>query len=176
MLNDVPSRTTVLEHDIDVGNATPIKQHPYLCSPAKKEVMKKELDHLIENGFAKPSRSPWSSPCVLPSKSDGTPRFCTDFCKVNAATVTDSFPLPCIEDCVDKVSPAQFITKLDLLKGYRQVPLTPRASDISAFVTPNAFLQYTVMPFGLKNAPAAFQQHVLGDILECSVYLVDVMS
>lgn len=81
VLNDVPSRTAVLEHDTDVGNATSIKQHPYNCSPAKREVMKKELNYLAENGFAKPSRSPWSSPCVLPLISDGTPRFCTDSVK-----------------------------------------------------------------------------------------------
>lgn len=93
----------------------------------------------MEHGFARPSYSPWSSPCLLASKSDGTPRFCTDFRKVNAVTVTDSFPLPCMDDLVDKVSSALCITKLDLLKGYWQVPLTKRASDISAFVTPDAF-------------------------------------
>lgn len=178
VLNDVPSRTTVLEHDIDVGNATPIKPHPYRCSPTKREVMKKELDYLVENGFAKPSRSPCSSPCVLPLKSDGMPCFCTDFHEVNAVTVTDSFPLPRIEDRINKVGPAKFITKLDPLKGYWQVPLTPRASDILAFVTPDAFMQYTVMPFGLKNVPATFQrlmQHVLGVVPECSVYLDDVI-
>lgn len=62
-----------------------------------------------------------------------------------------------MEDCVDRVGSAKFVTKLDLLKGYWQVPLTPRASEISAFVTPDSFLQYTVMPFRLRNAPATFQ-------------------
>lgn len=51
-----------------------------------------------------------------------------------------------MEDCVECVGSAAFVTKLDLLKGYWQVPLTPRAREISAFVTPDAFLQYTVMP------------------------------
>lgn len=59
-----------------------------------------------------------------------------------------------MENCVDQVGAAKFVTKLDLLKGYWQVPLTSRAAEISAFVTPDSFLQYTVMPFGLRNAPA----------------------
>lgn len=60
---------------------------------------------------------------------------------------------------VDRVGSAKYVTKLDLLKGYWQVPLT-RASEISTFATPDHFLQYTIMPFGLKNAPAIFQQLV----------------
>lgn len=57
-----------------------------------------------------------------------------------------------MDDCVDHVGSAKYVTKLDLLKGYWQVPLTPRASEICAFVTPDEFLQYTVMPFGQRNA------------------------
>lgn len=85
---------------------------------------------------------------------------------------SDSFPLPRIQDCIDSIGPATFIAKLDLLKGYRQVPLTPRASEISAFVTPDHFMQYMVMAFGLRNAPATFQclmKLVLGDVPHCSV-------
>ena len=175
VVKDVPSRTNVLVHDIDVGNATPIKQHAYHCPLAKREAIKKEVSYLIDNGLAKPSCSPWS---LLTPKSDGTPRFCTDFRKVNAVTVADSFPLPRMDDCIDRVGPAVCISKLDLLKGYWQVPLTQRAADISAFVTPDSFMQYNVMAFGLKNAPATFQrlmQHVLGDVPNCTVYLDDVV-
>lgn len=103
--------------------------------------------YLLENGLAKPSHSPWSSPRLLAPNSDGTPLFCTDFHKVNAVTVPDSFPLPRIEDCIDCIGPTVVITKLDLLKGYWQVPLTPRASEIVAPVTPDHFSQYTVIAF-----------------------------
>jgi hypothetical protein len=178
LFGDVPSSTNVLRHEIDVGTASPIKQHAYRCPLAKRELMKKEADYLLENGLAVPSCSPWSSPCLLVPKSDGTSRFCTDYRKVNAVTVSDSFPLPRMEDCIDSIGPATFITKLDLLKGYWQVPLTPRASEISAFVTPDHFLQYTVMPFGVRNAPATFQRLmnlVLGNVRNCSFYLDDVV-
>ena len=178
LFGDVPSRTSVCEHDIDVGDAAPIKQHAYRCPIVKRELMKKEVQYLVENGLALPSCSPWSSPCLLTPKSDGTPRFCTDYRKVNAVTVSDSFPLPRLEDCIDSIGPAKFISKLDLLKRYWQVPLTPRACEISAFVTPDHFMQYTVMAFGMRNAPSTFQRlmHlVLGDVPRCNVYLDDVV-
>lgn len=89
VLGDVPTCTSVLRHDIDVGDASPIRQHVYRCSPAKREAMRTEVEYLVENGFAKPSCSPWSSPCVMVPKSDDTPRFCSDFRKVNAVTKTD---------------------------------------------------------------------------------------
>ena len=63
-----------------------------------------------------------------------------------------------MDDCVDRIGNAKFVTKLVLLKGYWQVPLTDRASEISAFATPDTFLQYTVMAFGLRNEPATFQR------------------
>jgi len=71
-----------------------------------------------------------------------------------------------------------FVSKFDLLKGYWQVPLTHRAREISAFVTPNGLFAYRVMPFGLRNAPATFQRlmnRVLGDMEGCTVYLDDVV-
>lgn len=141
--------------------------------------MKKEVDYLVEHGFAVPSFSPWSSPCLLEQKSDGSPRFCTDFRKVNSVTVPDAHLLPLIDDCIDEIGPAKYVSKLDLLKGYWQVPLKPRASEISAFVTPDSFLQFTLMmPFGLRNAPAIFQRlvnKVLGDVPHCKAYLDDII-
>ncbi|KAL6467197.1 hypothetical protein MHYP_G00250010 [Metynnis hypsauchen] len=172
---DIPSQTSVLQHDIDVNGHPPIKQHPYRVSPHKRALLQQETEYLLENGFAVPSNSPWCSPCLLVPKPDTTYRFCTE---VNAITVPDSFPLPRMEDCVDCVGSAKFVTKLDLLKGYWQVPLTSRASDISAFATPDTFLQYTVMAFGLRNAPATFQRLmtiVLGDVPNCDAYLDDIV-
>lgn len=69
-------------------------------------------------------------------------------------------PCPQINDCIDTVGKASFVNKFDLLKGYWQVPLTTRSSELCVFVTPDIFLQYTVVPFGLKNSPATFQRLV----------------
>ena len=130
------------------------------------------------HGLAVPSSSAWSSPCLLVPNSDGTAHICTDLRKVNAATKPDSFPLPCVEDCIDRIGAARYVAKLDLLKGYWQVPLTARASEISAFVTPDSFMQYTVMAFGMRNAPATFQrlmQQVLSGVANCEAYLAELV-
>ena len=166
---DVPGCTKSIYHDVDVGTAQPCKQHPYRVNPIKMEYLKAEIDYMLENKIIEPSYSDWSSPCILVPKPDGTFRFCTDFRKVNTVTKTDSFPLPRIEDCIDRVGKAKYVTTLDLLKGYWQVPLTERAKQLSAFVTPQGLYQYRVMPFGMKNAPSTFQRminRVLGG-LEC---------
>ncbi len=140
--------------------------------------MKHETQYLLEHGLAVPSSSPWCSQCLLVPKSDGTSRFCTDYRKVNALTKPDSFPLPRVEDCVDHVGNSKFVTKLDLLKGYWQVPLTERASEGSAFATPDAFLQYRVIAFGLQKAGSTFQRlmsRVLINVPNCDAYLEDVV-
>ena len=145
---------------------------------SEKAIMKDEVTYLIKNELATLSTSPWSSLCLLIPKPDGTLRFCTDYRRLNAVTVPDLFPLPRMEDCVDTVGGAVYVSKLDLLKGYWQVPLTPRAAIISAFVTPDSFCQYTVMPFDMRNAAATFQRlvnRVLGDIPSCCAYLDDVV-
>ncbi|KAK7877062.1 hypothetical protein WMY93_032231 [Mugilogobius chulae] len=178
LFGDVPSRTSILMHDIKVENARPIRQHPYRVNPVKRALMKQEADYLLQHGLAKHSSSAWSSPCLVESKPDGSPRFITDYRKVNAVTVIDSYPMPRMEDCIDNLGSAKYVTKLDLLKGYWQVPLTERASEISAFVTPDYFLQYTVMAFGMCKAPATFQRLVnivLQGLANCNAYLDDLI-
>lgn len=174
---DVPSQTNLLQHDIDVGDSPPIKQHPYRVNPDKRRRLKQQVEYMMQHNIAEPSNSAWSSPCLL-VKTNGEDRFCTDFRKINGVTKPDCYPLPRMEDCVDHVGGARFVTKLDLLKGYWQVPLTERAKEISAFVTPDDFLQYTVMPFGMRNAPATFQRLmnlVLSGLPFCEAYLDDLV-
>uniref|UniRef100_A0A8C5E2N5 ribonuclease H n=1 Tax=Gouania willdenowi TaxID=441366 RepID=A0A8C5E2N5_GOUWI len=178
LFGDVPSKTHVLYHDIDVGDAKPIKQHPYRVNPEKRSRLKKQVDYMVLHGIAENSSSAWSSPCLLTVKANGEDRFCTDFRKVNGVTRPDCYPLPRMEDCVDHVGAAEYVSKLDLLKGYWQVCLTERAKEISAFVTPDDFLQYNVMAFGMCNAPATFQRLmnvVLSGLPFCEAYLDDVV-
>lgn len=114
------------------------------------------------------------SPCLLADKANGEDNFCTDFHKVNGVTKPDCYPLPRMEDRVDRVWGARFVTKLDLLKGYWQVPFTEQAKEISAFVIPDDFLQYTV----IGNAPATFQRLmniVLSGLPFCEAYLDDLV-
>ncbi|XP_030839510.1 uncharacterized protein LOC763830 [Strongylocentrotus purpuratus] len=165
-------------HDVDVGDSLPIKQHPYRLNPRKKHQVQTELQYMLDCGIVEPSQSCWSSPVVLVPKPDGSQRFCIDYRKVNAVTKPDSFPLPRIEDCIDQVGSAKFITKLDLMKGYWQVPLSRRAKEVSAFVTPQGLFQCRVMPFGMRNAPATFQRlmtDVIAGLDNVVVYIDDIL-
>lgn len=88
------------------------------------------------------------------------------------------YPLLCVEDCIDGVGPAKFVTKLDLLKGYWQIPLTLRVQNISTFVTPFSLFSYMVFGFGLRNAPTTFQRlmnHVVAGLDGCAFYLDDLV-
>ena len=103
---------------------------------------------------------------------------CTDYRKVNSVTKTDSFPIPRIDDCIDKVGNFKYVTKFDLLKGFWQVPLTDRAKEVSAFATPDGLYEYKVMPFGMKNSPAMFQRlvnNVICGLDGCDAYIDDVI-
>ena len=175
---DTPTRTSVLCHDVDVGDANPVKQHAYRVNPQKRKAFHQEVKYMLDAGLVEPSNSAWSSPCLLVPKPDGTFRFCTDFRKVNSLTKGDSYPLPRIEDCIDRVGNSKYVSKFDLLKGYWQVPLTEKAKEISAFVTPDGLFQYRVMPFGMRNAPATFQRlinGVIADVPGCEAYIDDVI-
>ncbi|XP_066940971.1 uncharacterized protein [Macrobrachium rosenbergii] len=177
LFKDTPGRTTILEHDVDIGEAKPIKQCPYRPNPTKRDIVKEEVKYMLENDLIVPSCSPWSSPVVLVKKEGGQHRLCFDYRKVNAVTKTDSFPLPRVEDCIDRVGSAKFIPKLDLLKGYCQVGLSPRARQISAFATGDGLYECKVMPFGMKNVAATFQRlmnFITRDLEGCVVY-IDVL-
>lgn len=119
IFSDKPTQTTFLVHYVDVGSAhlTAIKQHAYCVNPVKHAIMKQDAEYLLENVLAVPSSSPWSLPSLLVSKPYQTYRLCTVYRKVNAITKPESYPLPRMDDCVDRVGPVKFVTKLDLLSS-----------------------------------------------------------
>lgn len=116
---------------------------------------------------------------MLVPKKDGTLRFCIDFRYLNTVSNFDPYPMPRIDDLVERVGRARYITTLDLSKGYWQVALAPDAKEMTAFRTPFGMYQFKVMPFGLQGAPATFQRlmdHVLRDLSDCvAAYLDDVV-
>jgi hypothetical protein len=175
---DTPGKAVDVTHDVDVQGADPIKQHPYRVGPLKQEAMKKEIEYMKKNGIIEDSQSNWSSPCILTPKPDGSYRFVTDFRKVNGVTKADNYPIPRVDDCIDQIGSAKFVTKFDLLKGYWQIPLTQRAREVSAFVTPFGFYQYRVTAFGMRNSGSTFQRFmnkVISGLKKTKVYIDDII-
>ena len=126
---------------------------------------------MLDNDFIEPSQSEWSSPCILVPIPDGTYQMSTDYRTVNNLSKTDTFPISRMNDCVAKLE--ILVTKFDLLKGF---PLTERAKEVSACVTPDGLYRYKVMPFGIKkNSPATFQcliNTIIAGIEHCEAYII----
>ena len=109
---DIPTRTDKIYHDVIVEDSKPINQHPYRMNPLKQTYLQDEVKYSLENDFIEPSQSNYSSPCILVPKSNGTYRMCTDYRKVISVTKTDSFPIPRIDDCIDKVGNSKYVTQI----------------------------------------------------------------
>ena len=139
-------------------DSRPIRQKPYRIPQAYKEKVFEELEDMEKNGIIEKSESEWASPLVIVTKKDGGVRLCVDYRQLNQITKFDAYPMPRIEELLDKIGSARFITTLDLAKGYWQVPMNPEDRDKTAFVSPKGLYQFMTMPFGLSGAPATFQR------------------
>lgn len=153
-----PGRTNLAEHDIITDSAQPVKQAPYRLPHAYRSLVKADLEDMQRSGIIEPSTSEWASPIVLVKKKDGTMRMCVDFRRLNAVSRADAYPMPRIDEMIDRLGTSKYITTLDLTRGYWQVPVKPDARPKTAFTTPFGLFQFRVMPFGLHGAPATFQR------------------
>ncbi|CAH2108922.1 unnamed protein product [Euphydryas editha] len=131
---------------------------PYRVTPVKKELIRKEIDNMLELGVIEEAESEWASPIVLVPKKNGEPRFCVDYRKLNSVTRTDKYPLPLIDDLLASIKPNCVMSTIDLKSGYWHVEVAPEDRHKTAFTSPFGTFQFRRMPFGLKNSPATFQR------------------
>jgi len=145
-------RTSLIEHSMIINTETPVKQRHWPISPAKEKWMFEEVEKMIALDVIEPSKSPWSSNCVLVKKGNKN-RLCLDSREINRHTRKDAYPLPHIDGILSRLPPAKYITGLDMKHAYWQIPLAESSRPYTAFTIPNRPLyQYKVMPFGLTNA------------------------
>lgn len=146
-------KTHLETHSIDTGDNPPIKSRYYPVSPAIQSLIDAEVDRMLKLGIIELSTSPWASPVTLVRKPNKN-RLCLDFRKVNSVTTKLAYPIPNIDGILSRLSNTRYITAIDLKDAFWQLPLDAKSREKTAFVVPGRPLyQFTVMPFGLCNAP-----------------------
>ncbi|GBG84069.1 hypothetical protein CBR_g37944 [Chara braunii] len=175
----VPDRPIRHGITLEVG-AVPPRGCIYRMSEEELEVLRAQLDDLLDKGWICLSCSPYGAPVIFVRKKNKDLRLCLDYRKLNAQTVKNAGPLPWIDDLLERLGGATYFSKLDLKSGYHQIEIQPQDRYKTAFKTRYGHFEWVVMPFGLTNAPATFQAAMtteFRDLLDCSVliYLDDIL-
>lgn len=178
--NELPERTD-RDHAIDLESGKdPPYRSLYRLSPKESEVLREYLVTNLAKGWIRESKSPAGAPILFVPKKDGSLRLCVDYRGLNAITVKNRYPLPLIGETLDRLAGAKIYTQLDLRDAYHRIRIKEGDEWKTAFRTRYGHYEYTVMPFGLANAPATFQAYVnraLSDLLDicCVAYLDDII-
>jgi hypothetical protein len=175
-----PEREVFHTINLEEGHRPP-NRPAYRLAPSELAECEKTVDELLKLGLIRPSCSPFASPVLFVRKKDGSLRMVIDYRPLNKITISDRYPLPRIDDLLDRLKGAKVFSSLDLLSGYHQVRLRKEDVPKTAFRTPFGLYEFLVLPFGLTNAPATFQRlmnEVFHDYIRegfVVVYLDDVL-
>lgn len=183
--NEKLTYTTRVVGEIRTSNSDPVYSKSYPYPMCLKQEVEKEVKKLLEDGIIRPSRSPYNSPVwVVPKKEDASGekkyRMVIDYRKLNSITISDTYPIPEINEVLANLGRSQLFSIIDLKSGFHQIPLKESDVEKTAFSVNNGKYEFTRLPFGLKNAPSIFQR-ALDDILrdhignQCYVYIDDII-
>lgn len=169
----VPPFTIELEDTVNLPRAKP---RPY---PAEmRKMIKKQVDEMLELGIIQESFSPYASPVVMQAKKVGDPRLCVDYRTLNAATKSMRLPMPNGHEVIQRMKGSKYFARIDLKKGFHQIPITEESIPYTAFVTQDGLYEYKTMPFGLKNPSGFFQwtmEQVLAGLPHCEIFVDDII-
>jgi hypothetical protein len=169
------------DHPIDLEPGTKAPWGPiYNLSELELTTLRESLDDLLDKGFIRASSSPAGAPVLFSKKKDGALRLCVDFRGLNRVTIKNRYPIPLVNNMMDRLRDAKVFSKIDLRAGYHNVRIRDGDEWKTAFRTRYGSFEYLVMPFGLTNAPATFQRFMndtFADMVDIFVvvYLDDIL-
>ena len=166
----------VRHHIPTTGN--PVQSKARRLDPEKLAVAKAELGKLVDLGVAYLGKSEWSSPLLVTSKPNGGWRVCGDYRRLNNMTTDDRYPVRTLQDFTAELHNKTIFSKIDLMKGYHQIPVADGDIPKTAVITPFGLYIFPRCPFGLKNAGQDFQRlmdAILGDLPRVYVYIDDIL-
>ncbi|XP_055942030.1 uncharacterized protein LOC129972075 [Argiope bruennichi] len=174
-----PGEAKVPGHNIKVtDDCVPKRLAPYRVPIVLQGEVERQVQELLEAGLIEHSESDWAHPVVCVAKKNGSIRLCVDYRQLNKYTIADAYPMKLVTELLYEIGKANFISILDLTKGYWQIPMKPEAKHYTAFITHSGLYQWNVMPFGMKNAGSTFQRSmdkILSKHREyCRAYIDDV--
>lgn len=170
----IGTKSTEIKMKIVMKDDEPVYQHPRRLSAVEKEEVEKQMSEWLADGIIRPSCSDYASPIVLVKKRDGKTRICCDYRKINKKIVKDRFPLPLIEDVLDRLQGAKYFSTIDLKNGFFHVGVDEESVKFTSFVTPSGQFEFLRCPFGLCNSPAVFQRfitHIFRDLSLANIAL-----
>ncbi len=144
------------EHQIDTQGFPPCKVAPGRLSYWEEVEVNRQINVLVELGKMRPSNSAYACRVTLHVKKDGSRRFCGDYIPLNLQTRRDSFPMPLVEDVISQLGKSAWFTALDLQSRFWQIKMALEDMGKTALVTKSGLFEWTVMPFGFKNATSTF--------------------
>ncbi|MCI06844.1 retrotransposon protein, partial [Trifolium medium] len=159
ILDLAPEREVEFAIDV-VPGTSPVSMAPYQMSAIELEELKKRLEELLEKKFIRPSVSSWGAPVLLVKKKEGSMRLCIDYRQLNKVTIKNKYPLPIINYLMDQLVGAYVFSKIDLRSGYHQIRVKMEDIPKTAFRTHYGHYEYSVMPFGVTNAPGVFMEYM----------------
>ncbi|GFW43438.1 retrovirus-related Pol polyprotein from transposon 17.6 [Trichonephila clavipes] len=176
LFSNIPGCTDLAEHDIELESERAIVAKSYRMSPRQIEILKSEVNKMLELKIIEPGESDFTSLLILVEAQGKEARPCIDYRRLNKVTRIQFFPLPNIEELLEKVSAAKYISILDLTRGYWQIPLSPRAQRYASFVTTFGTFKPLRLPFSLKNAPYYFSRLMANLLRNCEDFAVPYLD